>query len=102
MPVKNATKRPQHVIDEAVRKYFNGESAGVLAKLYKVSKPAMYNWIAKAKQAKLEAAARMDMSPKQLSERDREALLTENKALKDENAKLRNKVVSLMIKAGEM
>lgn len=102
MPAKNAMKRPQHVVDDAVRKYFAGESAGVLAKLYKVSKPALYNWIAKAKQEKLEAASRMDMSPKQLSERDRQELLTENTALKQENAKLRNKVVSLMLKAGDM
>ena len=43
-----------------------------------------------------------ERNPQQTEAYNRERLVTENMALKAENAKLRNKVVALMIKAGEL
>jgi transposase len=102
MPAKNATKRPQHVIDEAVKRFMAGESAHVLAKYYKVSRPGLYNWVHKYKLESLANAERKDMSPDQLKQIDRQQLVAENMALKEENSKLRHKVVALMIKAGDI
>lgn len=102
MPAKNHTKRPSSQIEEAVKRFMAGESAGVLAKFYRVSKPALYNWVSKYKRESLATAERKEMTPEQLKHVDRQQLVIENLALKEENAKLRNKVVSLMIRAGDL
>lgn len=102
MPAKNTTKRPAHEIDTAVKRFMAGESARVLAKFYKVSRPALYNWVSKYKRQTLADADRKEKTPDQLKQVDRQQLVTENMALKEENAKLRHKVVALMIKAGDI
>ncbi len=102
MPAKGKTIRPQHTIDEAVKRYLAGESAAVLAKYYKISKPGFYLWVAKYKQELLKNADRAHMSPKDADLVDKRVLLTELEAMRVENRKLRDKVVTLMMKAGEM
>lgn len=102
MPRKNDTRRPQHVIDEAVRRHMNGESAVVLAKLNKISKAGFYLWVKKYKQNLLEQSKRAGMTPADAEHSDKRTLIVELQALKEENQKLRNKVVSLMIKSGDM
>jgi len=101
-PAKNSTKRPQHVIDEAVKRHMAGESVRVLAKFYKISVPQFYNWIAAYKQTLLEQSAKRDMTPKDAELVDKRVLIAEVQALKLENRKLRDKVVSLMMKAGDL
>lgn len=102
MPKKNDTKRPQHVIDEAVRRHMAGESAAVLAKFYKISKPGFYLWVKKYKEQLLAQNAREGLTPKEAELTDKRVLIAENQALKLEVRKLRDKVVSMMIKAGEL
>ena len=102
MPRKNETKRPQNVIDKAVKRHMAGESAVDLATEYKVARATLYNWLASYKrelleQASLKGAARHD--PELAS---KQALIAEIQALKLENAKLRNKMVSLMLAAGQL
>jgi hypothetical protein len=58
MPAKNHTKHPQHVIDAAVKRHLDGESAAILAKYYGMSRPGFYLWVKKYKTARLEEAAR--------------------------------------------
>jgi transposase len=102
MPIKNATKRPQHVIDEAVKRHVdNGEQAAVLAKLYKVSKAGFYLWVKKYKQDLLDKSKRSGMSQADAKTADKQALIIEVQALKLENRKLRDKVLDYMMKVGE-
>jgi hypothetical protein len=102
MPVKNQTKRPQHQIDEAVKRYMDGEAVTTLAKYYKISRPAFYLWIQKAKNRMLETNARADLTPKEAELADKRVLATKLEQLQIENRKLRDKVVSMMVKYGEM
>lgn len=102
MPRKNDTKRPQHEIDQAVKRFLDGgEQAVVLAKLYKISKAGFYLWVKKYKQDLLDKSRRAGLSPDQVQSSDKRTLVTEVEQLRLENRKLRDKVVSLMIKAGE-
>jgi transposase len=102
MPPKGKTTRPQSQIDEAVKRFMNGEQAVVLAKHYKISKPGFYLWVKKYKEELLRTSKTGDMTPHQAELSDKRTLIAEVQALKLENQKLRNKVVSLMIKSGEM
>ena len=87
---------------DAVKRHMAGESVAVLAKYYKISKPGFYLWVAKYKQALLESADRKALTPADAALTDKRVLIAEIQALKLENAKLRNKVVSLMVKHGEL
>lgn len=98
MPIKNATKRPQHVIDEAVKRYMAGEQASTLAKYYKVSKPGLYLWIQKYKRELLEKSGKRDISPEDAELTEKRVLIAELQALKLENKKLRDRVVDMMVK----
>jgi hypothetical protein len=103
MPKKNDTKHPQHVIDEAVKRYMDGrESVRVLAKFYKISKAGFYLWVAKYKKQLVETSKRSGMSPADADRADKRTLATEIEQLRLENRKLRDRVVSLMIKSGEL
>lgn len=102
MPAKGNTKRPQHQIDEAVKRYMAGEPVTVLSKYYKISRPGMYLWIAKYKEDLLRKASKENMSPKDAATADKRILITENEALKAEVRKLRDKVISMMVKSGEL
>jgi hypothetical protein len=102
MPPKGKTTRPQHVIDEAVKRRMAGESVAVLAKYYKISRPGFYLWVKKYKEQLLEKSKHNGMSTHDAEVSDKRTLIAEVQALRLENQKLRNKVVSLMIKSGEM
>lgn len=101
MPKKHDTKRPQHEIDTAVKRFLDGESAAVLAKLYKISKAGFYLWVKRYKANILETSKRSGMNPRDVEISDKRTLVTEVEALRLENRKLRDKVVSLMMKAGD-
>lgn len=98
MPAKNDTKQPLHIIEEACRRHINGESAEALATEYGISKAGFYLWVRQFKQRVLETPATLAAT----KEAKLEQLVVEVAALKEENRQLRNKVISLMIKAGEM
>lgn len=102
MPTKGKTKRPQHIIDQAVKRYMAGEQAVALAKEYKISKPGFYLWVARHKAEILEQAKKQDMTPKDAAIADKRTLLVELEQLRLENRKLREKVVAMMIKSGEI
>lgn len=102
MPIKNATKRPQHVIEQAVKRFMAGEQAVALAKEYKISKPGFYLWVSKYKRELLEKSKTVNMTPKDAATADKRTLLIEIDSLKLENRKLRDKVLDMMVKAGEL
>lgn len=102
MPAKGNTKRPQHEIDAAVKRYLAGEPVSVLSKYYRVSRPGFYLWIAKYKEDLLKKASKENMSPKDAATSDKRVLMTENEALRAEVRKLRDKVIDMMVKSGEL
>lgn len=97
---KNAPKRPQHVIDEAVKRHLAGEPVSTLAKHYKISRAGFYLWVAKAKQAMLAKASTVDMTPKEKELSDKRVLIAEIQALRLENRRLRELVLDGMIRKG--
>ena len=102
MPTKNSTSRPQHVIDEAVKRYMAGEPVTTLSKYYKISRPGFYLWVKKYKEDLLEKSKTAGMSPKDAEQADKRVLLIELEQARQENRKLRDKVVALMLKGGEI
>lgn len=57
------SKVSEHEKEGAVKRYAAGEPVVALAKQYKVSVPAIYQWIAQAKKEQAEMAKRRMMSP---------------------------------------
>lgn len=103
MPPKNKPSTPQHLIDEAVKRHMhNDEPVSKLSKHYKISRAQMYNWIKAAKIQILEQSRKGNLSPAQAELSDKRVLIAENEALKMEVRKLRDKVVTMMIKLGEI
>lgn len=96
-PTAKASKRPAHVIEEAVKRHLEGESASVLSKYYKISKPGFYLWVRRYKEDMLKAKAKSGMSATDAETADKRVLIMEIQALKAENTKLRNRVVEMML-----
>ena len=57
------SKVTEHERETAVKRYSQGEPVTALAKQYKVSVPAVYQWIAQAKEDQAELVRRSRMSP---------------------------------------
>lgn len=95
------TRTPQHVIEQAVRRHMqDNEPVSTLMKEYKVSKAGFYNWVAAYKTRILEQSRRAGMTPKDIDKSDKLNLMAELEAIKLENQKLRNRLVSILIKYG--
>ena len=101
MPAKNHTRHPQDVIDTAVKRYFDGESAAVLAKYYGMSKPGFYLWVKKARDAILEKSMRVDMTPQAKETAELRDLMLQVQAERAENLKLKRLCCELMLKVGD-
>lgn len=109
---RNRPKYPQHVIDALVKRYNDGEQVAALAKEYKVSRPGAYLWIHKAKRKVLENARIREnresirskgLDPDKVEKaKSHQVLVAENRALLDENKRLKTKLVEYMIKSGDV
>jgi transposase len=99
---KNKKKLTQKEVDGFVKRYMDGEPVDGLAKEAGRARASFYLWVKKYKEELLEKSDRTGMSEKELEKSDKSKLIAQVQALKLENAKLRNKLVSLMIKAGEL
>ena len=102
MPRKNETKRPQALIDKAVKRHMQGEAVVSLAKELKVTKATLYNHVAAYKRGLLEQASLTGAAAHDPEIASKQTLIAEIQALKLENAKLGRKVIALMLKAGEL
>jgi transposase len=102
MPRKDETKVSPKAIEKAVKRHMAGERADTLATELKVSRATIFNWTAKYRADTLEQARRGEMTPKELERQDKSALVAQLEALKLENRRLREKVVALMLKSGEI
>lgn len=96
------SKFPQHVKDKVVKRFFAGEQATALAKEYKVSKPGLYQWAAKAKKDLLEQSKQANMTPEDIEKSSKKVMAIELEQLRLENRKLRDRILAMMIKSGEI
>lgn len=103
MPKKNDTISPAAVVAKAVKRHLEGgESAVDLAQEYRVSRATIYNWVAAYERQLLERSEKQGMSTHDAELWDKRTLIAEIKRLKLENTKLKDKLVAMMIKAGEI
>jgi transposase-like protein len=102
VPAAGVTKFPSKVIAKTVERYKKGERVVALAKELKVSEAIVYRWIDQAKRADLERIGRQGMTPQAVEKADKRDLALQVKELKAENNKLRNRVLELMLKYGEL
>jgi transposase-like protein len=102
MPRRNYTKLPQKVIDKAVRRHLEGGEVGVdLAKEHKISTATFYVWVKKYKEALLESSRHGETS-QDFERADKRTLIAELQQLRAENRRLRDKIVEVMLKSGEI
>jgi predicted transcriptional regulator len=102
MPVQGETATPAKVIARTVERYKKGERVVALADELGVSQAAVYLWIKADKEEQLVRVKRAGITPENAAKADKRDLALENKALKEENARLWNKVRELMLKTGEL
>ncbi len=103
MPVAGKTETSQHLIDKAVENYLKEtESVQAISKRLRVCRATVYTWIKKVKKAKLEIIKKSGMTPAAVEKADKRDLALENESLKAEVKKLRDKVLDLMLKCGEI
>jgi hypothetical protein len=82
--------------------YMSGEQAEGLAKELKVSRATIFNWTSRYKEQALEQSRREGINPKELEKQDKASLIVKLRALELENRRLRDKVVALLLKTGEI
>jgi transposase-like protein len=89
-------------INQAVKRYLEGEQVVALAKEYKISVPGFYLWIKRAREAAAAQAALVDISPKQQEKDQAISLRLRVDKLQQENDQLKKKLFELMLKHGEI
>jgi transposase-like protein len=103
VPRAGEFKHPKAIRDKAIKRHLEGgESVEKLAKYYKVTRQTLYSWLDAYKQSVLHAAERAGMSPADLEKRSKTELVAENMALKAENRKLRDRLVTMLMKTGDL
>jgi transposase len=102
MPRKNELKASPKVMEKAAKRHLAGEQAEGLAKEHKVSRATIFNWTARYKEQALEQSRREGINPKELEKQDKATLIARLQAVELENRRLKDKVVALMLKAGEI
>jgi transposase len=102
MPRKNETKVSPKAMEKAAKRHLAGEQAEGLAKEHKVSRATIFNWTARYKEQALEQSRREGINPKELEKQDKATLVAKLQALELENRRLRDKVVALLLKTGEI
>lgn len=95
-------RHPQHVIEQAVRRYLAGEKVPVLAKHYRISRPGFYLWVKKFKAAALERDSRFDMSPQAIESAEIYKRDVEIGALRLELSRVKKKLFEIMVKHSEI
>lgn len=95
-------QRTQETIDEAVKRHLEGkEQVTTLCKYYGVSKAGFYLWVKNYKDRVMAQSRRVGMSPEGLEKAERSELVVQVQTLQAENRKLRDRLVSLMMKYGD-
>src|SRR5450631_145231 len=102
LPAAGVTATPAKVIAKTIDRYKKGERVVALAKELGVSEPAVYLWIRADKDKELARVKRAGITPYNAAKADKRDLALENKALREENERLWQKIRELMLKSGEL
>jgi transposase-like protein len=103
MPRAGETKHKPSVIEKAVKRHLEGnELVADLAKELKISRQTFYSWIEAYKRKAMASIDRVGKSKSELEKIDKATLVAQNEMLQTENRKLRDRLVGLMIKYGEL
>jgi transposase-like protein len=103
MPLKGQTDTAKKVIDKAVKRHLEGgETIASLAKELKVSRQTVYSWVNNFKQEVMEGVERAGASKTDLERTAKAELVAQVEMLALENRKLRDRLVTLMIKYREI
>jgi transposase-like protein len=94
--------RTEEEINRAVKRAMTGEAVVTIAKEYKVSRAALYQWIAKARDRAATAARDREIGPNGRATEDRISKELRLKALEHENKQLKQKLFDLMLKHNEI
>lgn len=96
------SKHSETDIKKAVERYAQGEPVRALAKQYKVSVPAVYLWIKRAKEEMADKARKSGMRPetRKLEEDINLDLLVKEQAAQIEG--LKRKLFELMVETGKL
>ena len=95
-------KRSQKDIARAVERYVKGEDVATLCREYGVSRAGFYLWVNKAKAAATAAARVAEIGEKGVEQEAMIALRLENKALREDNERLKRALFDRMVKHGEL
>jgi len=103
MPRKGETDTPQKEIDKAIKRHLEENTpVAQLAKELKVTRQTIYSWVENYKRKVMERMERAGQSPAELEKIAKSELVAQIKALQSENRKLREKVLAMMMKYGEI
>jgi transposase-like protein len=103
MPKKDQTETSQKDIAKFIKRHLvGGESIVSLINEYGISRGTAYNWLARHREKMLDESTRAGASPATLEKAEKMSLRAKVAELENENRRLRNKVVALMLKAGEI
>jgi hypothetical protein len=102
MPAAGVTSKTAKVIARTIERYKKGERVADLADELGVSQAAVYVWVKADKDKELERIKAKGITPQTAAKADKRDLALENKALREENQKLWNKIHELMLKTGEL
>lgn len=92
--------RSQEQIDKAVRRHLEGrESVVALCREYKISRAGFYLWVKKYKEEIMRRSMRAGMKPQDVERSDKAELIAEIESLRQENRKLRDRLVAEMMKS---
>jgi transposase-like protein len=95
---RNGPQRTQAEVDKFIKRFHAGESVAALVKEYKVSRAQAYNWITRHKEQHKGVA----LTPADLEKSEKITLRARVAQLEDENKRLLNKVMAMMIKYKEI
>jgi transposase-like protein len=103
MPRRGETTLSAAKIERAVKRHLEGGELVVsLSKEFKVSRQTFYNWLEAYKRQAVERIERKGVSKVELEKTAKADLIAQNEILHSENRKLRDRLVNLMIKHGEI
>lgn len=103
MPRRSETKHPKKVIIKALTRHLEGSAAVVdITRDLGVSRATFYNWQKAYKADLIEQSKEGRIAPSSIVKSSQLALIAELQSLRLENRRLRDKLITYMVKAGEI
>jgi transposase-like protein len=95
---RNGRLRTQAEFDRFIKRFHAGESVAALVKDFDISRAQAYNWLTRYKEENKRAA----LSPAEIEKAEKSTLRARVAELEDENKRLLQKVMAMMLKYKEI